>query len=204
MLDQILDLVKQYGQQSVVNNQEVPNESNNVVMAEAASTISSGLQNVLSGGGLQSILSMFTGGSSQSQQQSGVLSNPIVSMMVGHLASNLVRKMNLNPTTANGIANNIIPSVLNSMVNNTRSNDPSNNNFDLNDLIASFTGGNAAADNTQTNGFDFQGLLNQFTGNGGVNAPDLNNVINTVTQRAQQQQQQQGGGLADLIQGFFK
>jgi hypothetical protein len=49
MLEQILDLVKQQGQQSVVQNTEVPNEKNNEVMMEAASTITGGLQNMLSG-----------------------------------------------------------------------------------------------------------------------------------------------------------
>lgn len=202
MLEQILDLVKQYGQQTVVNNPDVPDQNNTIVMQEAANTITGGLQNVLSGGGLQGILSLFTGNQAQ-QQNAGVLSNPIVSMMVGHLANNLVGKMNLNPATANAIANNIIPGVLSSLVNNTRSTDPANDNFDLNDLIASFTGGNAAEDNRQTNGFDFQDLVNKFTSNDTQNvSPDLSNVINSITQRSQQQQQQ--GGLADLIQGFFK
>jgi len=106
MLEQILELVKQSGQQSVVDNNDVPNTDNNAVMAEAAKTITGGLQNVISGGGLQSIVSMFTG-SGQNQGQSSIMSNPIVSMMVGHLANNLVRKMNLSPAVANGISNNI-------------------------------------------------------------------------------------------------
>ncbi len=42
MLEQILELVKQQGQQSVVQNTEVPDEKNNEVMMEAASTITGG------------------------------------------------------------------------------------------------------------------------------------------------------------------
>lgn len=205
MLEQILDLVKQSSQNTVVANPDVPNESNNAVMAEAAKTITGGLQNVISGGGLQSILSMFTGGG-QGQGQQSILSNPIVSMMIGHLANNLVRKLNLSPAVANGISNNLIPSVLNNLIGKTQSNAPEDNGFNLTDLISSFTGGNAAQSNAGGAGFDFQGLLNQVAGNGGGNAmPDISSIINTVTQQAQQNQQQGGGsGLAGLIQGFFK
>ena len=206
MLDQILDLVKQQGQQIVVQNPEVPDNENNAVMMEAANTITGGFQNMLSGGGLQNIISMFTGGG-QGQNNNSLLSNPVVSMMIGHLAGNLVKKMNLNPAVANGIANNIIPGVLNNLVSKTRSNDPADDGFDLNDLIASLTGGNAAQDNRQTNGFDFQGLIGQLgadtNGDGKV---DLSDIVNVVTRQAQNQQQGQGqsGGLTDLIKGFFR
>lgn len=208
MLEQIAQLVKQYGQQAVVDNAAVPNDLNNQVMAEATSTITGGLQNMLAGGGLQNIISMFSG---QGQNKAGLMSNPIVSMMVGHFASKLMGKFNLNPSLANGIANNIIPNVFNSLVSKTVSNDPSNSGFNLNDLIASFTGGNAAASN-QGGGFDFQGLLNQFT-QGGAPAQQqsgFENIVNTIAQQVQQTQQgqqgqNQGGGfLGDLVKGFFK
>lgn len=200
MLDQILNLVKQYGQQSVVDNPDVPNQYNNQVMAEAASTITNGFQNMASGGGLQSILSLFTGGQGQGNG-GGLMSNPIVSMMVGHLANRLVSNMNLNPATANSIANNIIPNVINSMVSKTVSSEPQDSGFNLNSLIGSLTGG---GNNTGAGGFDFQGLLNQVSG-GQDAGGGISDIINQVTQNAQQHQQsQQSGGLANLISGFFK
>ncbi|GAB3425409.1 hypothetical protein [Niabella aquatica] len=209
MLEQILDLVKQQGQQFVVQNPEVPDSENNAVMMEAANTITGGFQNILSGGGLQSIISMFTGGGQgpDSNGGNGMRSNPMVSMMIGHLANNLVKKMNLNPAVANSIANNIIPGVLSSLVSKTRSNDPADNGFDLNNLVASLTGSPAAPDNTQINGFDFQGLIGRLgadtNGDGKV---DLSDIVNVVTGQAQnqQQEQQKSGGLADLIKGFFR
>lgn len=203
MLDQILNLVKQYGQQTVVENPDVPNEYNNQVMAEAASTITNGFQNMASGGGLQGILSLFTGGGqNQNQGGNGLLSNPIVSMMIGHLANRLVSNMNLNPATANGIANNIIPNVINSMVSKTVSNDPQDSGFNLNGLIGSLTGGGG---NAAAGGFDFQGLLNQVAGGQNTGGANIGDIINQVTQNAQQHQQsQQSGGLANLISGFFK
>ncbi|WP_018630306.1 hypothetical protein [Niabella aurantiaca] len=203
MLDQILNLVKQYGQQTVVENPDVPNEYNNQVMAEAASTITNGFQNMASGGGLQGILSLFTGGGGQNQGQggSGILSNPIVSMMVGHLANRLVSNMKLNPATANNIANNIIPNVISNMVSKTVSSDPQDSGFNLNSLIGSLTGGG----NAGGGGFDFQGLLNQVSGGQNTGGTNIGDIISQVTQNAQQHQQsQQSGGLANLISGFFK
>jgi len=203
MLEQILELVKQQGQQSVVENQNVPNNLNNQVMAEAASTITGGLQNILSGGGLQGILSLFGQGQGKS---SNLLSNPVVAMMVGHLANNLVKKMNLSPAVANGISNNLIPGVLNNLVSRTVSNAPQDNGFNIGSLIGAFTGG---GQQSSGGGIDLQGLLNQFTQGGQQQqqSSGLESLINTITQKAQNNQQsqsQQGGGLADLIQGFFK
>lgn len=216
MLEQISELVKQYGKETVVNNPDVPNEENNAVLAEATNTITGGMQNMLAGGGLQNIISMFTGGGnnpSTTQQSggiSGLLKNPVVSMMVGHLISKLVGKFNMSPAQASSISSNLIPNVLNGLVSRTTSNDPSNDAFDLNDLIGSLTGGNAATSESSPGGFNFQGLIDQFTkggGNGGSSGGfNLQDIISQVTQGAQQNQGQQaksGGGITDLIKGFF-
>ena len=61
MLEQISELVKQFGRQAVVENPDVPNEENNAVLAEATKTITGGMQNMLAGGGFEDIISMFTG-----------------------------------------------------------------------------------------------------------------------------------------------
>lgn len=43
MLEQISDLVKQIGEEAVIDNPDVPNEKNNAVLAEATNTITSGM-----------------------------------------------------------------------------------------------------------------------------------------------------------------
>ena len=216
MLEQISGLVKQYGKEAVIDNPDIPNERNNAVLAEATNTITGGMQNMLAGGGLQDIISMFTGrgGNNQANQTSGIggiLKNPMVSMMIGHLISKLVGKFNMNPGQASQVANNLIPNVLNGLVTKTADNDPSNDAFDLNDLIGSLTGGNAATA-TSGGGFDCQGLIEQFTGKGNKTNNsngggfDLQDIISQVTRGAQQNQEQQaksGGGIADMIKGFF-
>jgi len=213
MLEQISELVKEFGKEAVIDNPDVPNEENNAVLAEATNTITGGMQNMLAGGGLQDLISLFTGGNNnQSNTQSrgigGLLKNPIVSMMVGHLISKLVGKFNMSPAKASNISNNLIPNVLNGLISKTTSNDPSNDAFDFNDLIGSLTGGNAATSESSPGGFNFQDLLNQLTsgGNGNAGQFNLQDIISQVTQGAQQNQEQHsrgGGGLTDLIKGFF-
>jgi hypothetical protein len=212
MLEQISELVKQYGRDAVINNPDVPNENNNAILAEATNTITGGLQNMLAGGGLQNIISMFTGGGANAQQRAqaggigGLLKNPIVSMMVGHLISKLVGKFNMNPAQASNISNNLVPNVLNGLVSRTTSHDPADDAFDLNDLIGSLTGGKVATAESG-GGFNFQGLIDQFTkGDGNAGGFDLQDIVSQVTQGAQQNQEQQargGRGLVDLVKGFF-
>lgn len=194
MLEQILDLVKQQGQQSVVANEAVPNQQNAAVLQEAASTITDGFQNVLGSGGLQNLIGLF--GDNGNAGKSGLLGNPIVAALISRLAGNLISKLNLNPAVANNLAGDLIPGVLNQLVQNTRSSAPENDAFDLNDLIGVFTGGGAQP----SHGFDFQGLIGQLAGGGSIDMDAANQAITGQVQ----ERQQQPGGLSDLIQNFFK
>ena len=219
MLEQIAALVKQFGQDSVVNNPDIDNDVNDEVLADATHTISGGMQNMLAGGGLQDIISMFTGGGAGGNQtnaaKSGgigsLLKNPIVMMMVGHFVSKLISKYKMSPEKANSVSSALIPNVLTDLVSRTKDTSPENDSFDLNNLIGSLTGGNVPT--AEAGGFDFQNLIKQFTGGGndsnsgnGGGGFDLQDIISKVTNGAQQNQAQQsggGGGLFDLIKGFI-
>src|SRR5262249_47507109 len=150
-------------------------------------TITGGLQNMLAGGGLQDIISLFTGGGSSNQQTQnggigGLLKNPAVAMMVGNLVNSLISKFKMSSTQANSVSNNLIPNVLNGLITRTASNDPSNDAFDLNDLIGSLTGGNVATKESANGGFDFQGLLHNITsGNSGSGGFNLDDIVSQVT-----------------------
>jgi hypothetical protein len=219
MLEQLIGLVKQYAGEAIVNNPAIPNEKNEEAMAEASNTVVSGLQNVLAGGGLQSILNLFSGGGNSGGQGgsgvAGLMQNPIVNMMAGHLMKKLMGKFGLNSSAASSVATNIIPNVLNGLISKTQ--DPNDNSIDLNGIIRSLTGGNvqtADTGNSGGGGFDFQGLLKQFTGGGGGNNGggggfNLTDIISQVTRGAQQNQEQQaqqsggGGGLMDMLKGLI-
>lgn len=212
MLDQIFNIVKQFGQDTVVDNPDVPNEHNNEVLADATKTITSGFQNVLAGGGFQNILDLFKGGGNTGNAGGGIgglLKNPMVTMMVGYFISKLVGKYKMAPASASNVANSLIPNALNGIINQT--NDPNNAGFTLDGLIGSLTGGQQEA--SGSSGFSLQNLLEQFTGGGNADAGgnsgggfDLQDIIGGLTQKAQGsfENQSGGGGLMDLIKGFIK
>lgn len=210
MLKELFELIKENASETVINNPVIPNEHNNAVMAEATNTVASGLRNMVSGGGLQNILSLF--GNVQQDGQANtqsLLSNPIVNMMIGHFSGKLMNNFGLDGSQASSVSNNLIPDVIRSLVNKT--NDPGNNEFSIDKLLSSITGGQSAeviqqqqeAGNT---GFNLQDLVSQFSGNsqnGGSGG--IMDIVSKLAGGAQAQQQRNGGGgLMDLIQGFLK
>lgn len=214
MLEQLFDLVRGAGQQTVVENPEVPNEYNNDVMAETTSTIAGGLKNVMAGGGLENIISLFKrGGQQKAGGVGGLLKNPMVTMMIGHLISKLTGKYKMSPASASNVATNIVPNVLDNLIQKTQ--DPNNSSFTLDKLIGSLTGSGDDNIPQQDGGFNFQDLISNFTGGGnnggnsGNGSFDLQDIISKVTDRARnnignQSQSGGAGGLFDLIKGFIK
>jgi uncharacterized membrane protein YeaQ/YmgE (transglycosylase-associated protein family) len=210
MLEELFNLVKENAKEPVVNNSDIPNDQNDAVVAEATNTVASGLRNMVAGGGLQNIISMFTGGGQQSGQdsKSSLMNNPVVSMMIGHLAGKLMSKYNLGGSQANNVASGLIPQVISGLISKT--NDPNNSGFSLEGLLNSITGGkvNEVAQNSG-GGFDIGSLIGQFTGGGNQQNTSggggLMDIVSQFTQGAQEQQQKNGGGgLMDLIKGFIQ
>ncbi|MBC7826447.1 MAG: hypothetical protein H7122_01775 [Chitinophagaceae bacterium] len=207
MLQELFNLVKGVAQESVINNPDVPNDRNNEVVAEATNTVASGLRNIVAGGGLQNLLSLFGSGGQQSGR--GLLNNPIVNMMIGHFSEKLMSKYNLGGAQANNVANNLIPNVIGDLINKT--NDPGNSSFSLENLLSSITGGRSmeVAQEQQSSGnagFNLPDLISQFGGGGGQSGGGgLMDIVSKMAQGAQAQQQKNGGGgLMDLIKGFMK
>lgn len=208
MLDQLINLVKHFGRESVVENKDIPNELNEPILAEATNTIGSGFQNILAGGGLQNILDLFKGGGNNTTSKGGIgnlLKNPIVSMMVGYFISKLVKKYNMSPSSARKVSTNLIPNVLGSLANRTTSHDPENDAFDFNDLLGSLTGGKLKTSESSPNGFNFQHLLDRFTGNGNGDASQIDQLSEEVTDGVLQQQEEQKetGGFLNQVKAFF-
>jgi hypothetical protein len=222
MLDQLFNIVKQFGQETVVNNPDVPNEFNQEVMGDATQTIAGGFKNIVAGGGLQSIIDLFKGGGTSSPGTNGggglggLLKNPIVSMMIGHFISKLVGKYSISPSIASNVANTLIPKSLNGLIDQTR--DPNNPKLTLDGFIGSLVGGNDSEEKpeekpAETGGASpLQDLIEKFTGGGGGNSNtgggggfDLQDIIGTLTQKSQNsfEDGKGGGGLMDMIKGFF-
>lgn len=206
MIENLFNLVKEQGFDSVINNPEVPNEQNEAVLASATDSVAGGLQNALASGGLQSVLSMFGSGTNSSGGGIGsLMNNPIVQSIIGNFTSKLTNDHGISSNQASGIAGNLIPSVISSLIGKTK--DPGDNSFDMNSIISSLTGG--GQQQAGGSGFDFNGILSKFTGGGGLDSDgdgqvELSDIVSKVTGGAQQAQTGGGGGLMDMIKGFMK
>lgn len=167
MLEELFNLVKGSAGDAVINNPQVPNEYNNEVVAEATNTVASGLRNMVAGGGLENILSLFNSGGGQQANSNSLMNNPIVNMMVGHFSGKLMNKYNLGGQEASNVAGSLIPDVISNLINKT--NDPNNSTFSIENLLNSITGGQSERvvqeqQSSGNNGFNFQDLIGQFTG----------------------------------------
>lgn len=192
MLQELFNLVKNVAGQNGENQQVIPTEQNDEVIAEATNTVASGLRNMVAGGGVQNLLSLFNGTGSQN-----LLSNPLVNMMIGHFSNKLINKFGIHPSQANNVASGLIPSILDNLVKKT--NDPNDSRFSLDNLLNSITGGQVPQGQT---GGGLGGLLGQLTGGQNTEGGGLSDVVTQLAQGAQNQQQRNGGSLLDLIKGF--
>lgn len=187
MLDNLLQLVRDNAQETVVANPAIPNEQNEAVIGETTNTIAAGLQDALAKGNLSDVMSLFNGNGQVDN------SNPVVNNISGNLIDTLKQKFNLNGSSAASIAASLIPTVLGSLVKKT--NDPNDNGFSLDSIFGSLTGGS-------TQGLNLGGLLGKFgmdkDGDGDVDMNDLKNMISNGAK-----QQQGSGGLGGLLGGLF-
>lgn len=189
MLDQLIQLVRENAQDTVVANPAVPNEQNDAVIGEATHSIASGLQDALANGNVKEVMGLFNSNGQIDSQ------NPVVNNISGNLISSLTQKFNLNGGTAASIAGSLIPAVLGSLVKKT--NDPSNSGFSLDSIFSSLTGGS-------TNGMNLGGLLGKFAGGldkDGDGDVDMQDLVGMISNGAKQQQG--SGGLGGLLGGLF-
>ncbi|XZF15990.1 hypothetical protein ACTHGU_07620 [Chitinophagaceae bacterium MMS25-I14] len=110
MLEELMQMIQQHGQESVVNNAAVPNEHNEGVMQEAGSSIMAGLQGLMANGGLDQLASAFQGGQADPN-------HPAVQQISGNFAQNIMQKFGINNQAAAGIAASLIPMVLGKVLN---------------------------------------------------------------------------------------
>ena len=200
MLKELFDLVRGNAEETVIRNPEVPDQYNNEVVAEATNTVASGMRNMVAGGGLQSLISLFTG---QNSSRKNLLQNPIVNMMMGHFASKLMNKFSMNNAQANNVSGHLIPDVLSNLINKT--NDPSDSSFSLEKLIGSITGKKEQVA-AGGNGSGLSDLISRFTGGGNGSGGNGGGLLDVIKQFAggAQEQQAKNGNLMDLIKGFMR
>ena len=134
MFEQLSQLVQQFGQDTVVKNDAVPNEHNEAVMNEASSSILDGLKNMAAQGNVSDLAGLFEGNNASDA------SNPVVQKLTEQLSGNLGQKFGMSSDDASGVAGSLIPKVLGSLVGNAK--DPNHKGFEVSDLVNAISGGN--------------------------------------------------------------
>lgn len=125
MFDQIMQLIRESGQQSVVNNPAVPNEHNEGVLKEAGSSIMSELGKLAQTGQVNEVLASPEG-------------HPAVQEIQGNFATNIMQKFGINQGVAVSIAATLIPQILSAVKGQT-------GGLDLQSVLQSFGGGNLSS-----------------------------------------------------------
>jgi hypothetical protein len=139
MIDQLIKLVQQNADESIVKNNALPNQFNNAAIEEVARQMFDGMQSQVTSGNAQQFTSMFGGGGNMSS----MVNNPMVAQIISNIAGNFASKFGVSPQTASSIAMSLIPQVMNQFVNKT--NDPNDRDFDLQDMLRGFTGNNQSS-----------------------------------------------------------
>ncbi|MEW5675910.1 hypothetical protein ABGT15_06315 [Flavobacterium enshiense] len=134
MLDQISELVKQFGGDAIVNNQNVPNEHNDAVMNETSSSILSGLKDMVANGNISDVAGLLNNANIDT-------SHPVVKQLTDQLSGNLGQKFGLSSDAASGVAGNMIPKVLGSLIGKAQ--DPNQPGFNVSDIVNAIGGGNS-------------------------------------------------------------
>ena len=185
MFEQLTQLAQQFGVESVVKNQAIPNEHNEAVMTEASSSIFSGLQKIVSEGGADQLAGLFQGNNAQNT------SNPLIQKLTEQLTGSLGEKFGINNETASGVAGSLIPQILGSLVNKAK--DPNDSSFQISDVIAAISG-----DSAQNSGI--MEAISKYGGQFGLdqNADgkvDISDAMSAVTKK--------GGGLGSILGKLF-
>lgn len=195
MFEDILQgLIKQAGQSAVVENNEVPNEQNENVMSEIMSGLMGGLSNQANAqGGVGSLLGLL-GNSSNAQQSSSLMNNPMVASIAQNIIGNIMQKFGMNSNVASGIVANMLPSVLGGLISKT--NDPQDSSIDMGGIMNVLSGG-------KTSGIDFGSILSQGANVMADGKLDMNDLINLASGGGNQNSQGAGGMMGSLLGGLF-
>ena len=186
MLEQLTQLVNQFGQKAVVENNAIPNELNEQVKQETGNSILESLQGLASGGGLDMITGLLQGNGAQASGN-----NPIIDMITKTVVSNLGSKLGIENQAAMGVASSMIPNILSSLVGNAK--DPSVKGFEISDLVGMISGNNSDAKSSIMSKIGTS-LLDQ-NGDGKLDISDAMSALSG--------NKSGGGGIGGMLSGLF-
>src|SRR5690606_41017191 len=89
MLNQLNEIIRQFGQQQVVENNQIPTEQNEGIMQEAQNSIFDGLQKMVAQGGAQQLEGFLQNGQNLDS------SNPQVQNITNNFLGNVTEKFGI-------------------------------------------------------------------------------------------------------------
>lgn len=134
MLDQLTQLVQEFGQDAIVKNEAIPNEQNEAALKETSNSIFSSLKNIANDVDLSQIVGLLQGKDIDKN-------NPAIQKITNEVSNSLTQKLGISSSAATSSASAMIPKVLGSLIN--KANDPKDNSINLSGLLDSLTGGNS-------------------------------------------------------------
>lgn len=133
MLDQLLKLVEQNAQQSILQNRAIPDQLNNAAIKEVTNQIFNGIKGEVTQGHMDQVISLFQTGVTRQP-------SPVLTAVVDTVTRNLASKFNLDPAVARSVADQIVPQVMAQVIKKT--NDPRDIDFDLQQMLRGMSGNN--------------------------------------------------------------
>ncbi len=184
MLENLINLVRQYSGDAVINNPSIPNEKNEVAVDKAGGSIMDTLKNALSGGKINDVLNFFKNGAHSSPE--------IVKDATDNYANQLQQDMGLDPKEAQRIAGTVVPKTMGELAAKTA--DPGDNSFHIQDIFNNLSGG-------KTGGMNIQSMLDKF--GGGKLDKDGDGDVDLQDLQAMFKGGSGGGSLLDSVKGLF-
>lgn len=138
MIEQLKQLIDQFGEQNIVKNPNFPNALNDQVKEETGNAITEGLQGLVKSGNLDMISGFLKG-----DNNNNASSNPIFDLLSKQVVGQLGSKLKIDKNTAENVAGNMIPNVLGSLLSQAK--DPNVKGFELSDLVGMISGNDANA-----------------------------------------------------------
>lgn len=126
MLDNVLDLLKGYAKDAIVNNQDIPSDKQNSAIETVVGAFSGELKDKLLSGGIGELTNLFSGG-----RTSG---SSLISGLQNTVADALTQKVGLSTAISKMIAENVVPAIITSI--SGKVNDP-DNGFSIDTLLSS-------------------------------------------------------------------
>lgn len=133
MMDQIQKIVQQLTEKEVNSNEGISTNLAGSVVQETGNSLIEGLQNAVSGGNLDGIMSMFSGNDANS-----LTSNPIVKNIIDSLTSKLGTNVGLDAGTSSNFASSIIPQILSLLMGKAKSGEINITDLLSNGALSSF------------------------------------------------------------------